>query len=56
MTKDEMRFIRREIINHYLHVNRIRWEQNTGMLNIRWAVRIKEIRRYGFELKAYAND
>jgi len=47
MTHDEMRFLRRELINHLLHV---------GTVSQQWIklfVRQDEVKFYGHELQAY---
>jgi hypothetical protein len=48
MTKDEMRFLRRELINGFLHL--CRFDVHIGIK----AIRGQEKRFYGKELKAYA--
>jgi hypothetical protein len=48
MTRDEMRFYRRELINTLLH-----WGVK-HINTIKWFVRDSEIDMYGSELKAYA--
>jgi hypothetical protein len=58
MTKDEMRFIRREIINSHLWIiTPVRLSDNSelgGRLdNLTLCVRLYERQFYGYELKAY---
>lgn len=52
MTHDEMRFLRREIINLALHNS---WVKLLGLslTGIKEVVRYNEINKYGQELKAY---
>jgi hypothetical protein len=49
MTKNEMRFIRRELINKGLVYNNAKY-----LYLLKYIVRRTEISQYGFELKAYA--
>jgi hypothetical protein len=47
MTKDEMRFLRREIINSLLH------KGCSNLIILTWGVRLIESQRYDAELKVY---
>lgn len=52
MTKDEMRFLRRELINMYIHLAYM-VDASVILSAIKWDVRYKERVNYGQELKAY---
>jgi hypothetical protein len=53
MTKDEMRFLRRELINIYLHIA-FSMDEPVLLSELKETVRELERANHGSELKAYA--
>ena len=55
MTREEMRFLRRELINYHLQNSRHNVASNPFRLHdMKFLTRNSEVYRYGQELKAYA--
>ena len=54
ITHDEMRFLRREIINHCIHQRYFGRSHMSGHVSIVKFVRMWELQNYGQELRAYA--
>jgi hypothetical protein len=53
MTKDEIRFIRLEKINKFLHCNFLMGYEFFHLSQIKWSVRILENGHYGHEMNVY---